>query len=79
MQGESARKLISKAPSSNNYLNDQLIEEMIGAECALQLDEVNDSNKDAHFICYIPFLDDNIIVEDLLSAESSLEEQRLKI
>jgi hypothetical protein len=38
---------------------------MKGKEFGLQLDEATDSNKDAHLICYVRFLD-NIIVEDLL-------------
>lgn len=77
MIGESAGKLISKVPLSNNTisrriqhiaedLNDQLIEKMKGKEFGLQLDEVTDSNKDAHLICYVRFLDDSTIVEDLL-------------
>lgn len=39
---------------------------MKGKEFGLQLDEATDSNKDAHLICYVRFLDDNSIVEDLL-------------
>jgi hypothetical protein len=31
----------------------------------LQLDEATDSNKDAHLICYVRFVDGNDIVEDL--------------
>lgn len=80
MKGESAGKLISKIPSSNNSisrrihviaedLNDQLIEKMKGEEFSLQLDEATVSNKDSHLICYVRFLDGNIIVEDLLSCK----------
>jgi hypothetical protein len=84
MVGESAGKLISKVPLSNNTisrrihhiaedLNDQLIEKMKGKEFGLQLDEATDSNRDAHLICYVRFLDDNIIVEDLLFCKSISE------
>lgn len=31
-------------------------------EFGLQLDEATDSNKDAHFISYVGFLDDNILL-----------------
>lgn len=47
-----------------------MIEKMKGKEFGLQLDEATDSNKDAHLICYVRFLDDNIIVEDLLFCKS---------
>jgi hypothetical protein len=84
MVGESAGKLISTVPLSNNTisrrihhiaedLNDQLIEKMKGKEFGLQLDEATDSNKDAHIICYVRFLDDNIIVEDFLFCKSISE------
>lgn len=39
---------------------------MKGKEFGLQLDEATDSNKYAHLICYVRFLDDSSIVEDLL-------------
>jgi hypothetical protein len=74
--GESAGKLLSKVPLSNNTisrriqhiaedLNDQLIEKLKGMECGLQLDEATDNNNDAHLICYVWFIDGNNIVEDL--------------
>ncbi|XP_075455233.1 protein FAM200A-like [Ascaphus truei] len=47
-------------------LNDQLIEKIKGKEFGLKLDEATDNNKDAHFICYVRFIDGNDIVEDLL-------------
>ncbi|XP_063813110.1 SCAN domain-containing protein 3-like [Pseudophryne corroboree] len=81
MVGESAGKLLSKVPLSNNTisrriqhmaedLNDQLIEKMKGKDFALQLDEATDSNKDAHLICYTRFVDCDNIVEDLLFCKS---------
>ncbi|XP_075070632.1 protein FAM200A-like isoform X2 [Mixophyes fleayi] len=81
MVGESAGKLLSKVPLSNNTmshriqhmaedLNVQLIEKMKGKEFALQLDEATDSNKDAHLICYTRFVDGDNIVEDLLFCKS---------
>lgn len=84
MVGESAGKLISKVPLSNNTisrrihdiaedLNQQLIQKMKGKEFGLQLDEATDSNKDAYLICYVRFLDENFIVEDLLFCKSIIE------
>ncbi|XP_067120060.1 zinc finger BED domain-containing protein 5-like [Centruroides vittatus] len=81
MIGESAGKLLSKVPLSNNTisrriqhmgedLNIQLIEKLKGSEFGLQLDEATDNNKDAHLICYVRFLDGNSIVEDLLFCKS---------
>ncbi|XP_076358984.1 protein FAM200C-like [Tachypleus tridentatus] len=74
--GESATKLLSKEPLSNNTksrqiqhmaedLNNQLIEKMKVKEFGLQLDEATDS-KDAHLICYTRFVNGNKIVEYLL-------------
>ncbi|XP_075034451.1 zinc finger BED domain-containing protein 5-like [Mixophyes fleayi] len=81
MVGESAGKLLSKVPLSNNImsrrkqhmaedLNNQLIEKMKGKEFALQLDEATDSNKDAHLICYTRFVVGDNIVGDLLFCKS---------
>ncbi len=81
MIGENAGKLLSNIPLSNNTinrriqhmaqdLNDQLIEKMKGNEFGLQLDEATDSNKDAHLICYVRFIDGCTIVEDLLFCKS---------
>ena len=81
MIGESAGKLLSNVPLSNNTtsrriqhmaedLNDQLIEKIKGKEFGLQLDEATDSNKDAHLICYVRFVDGNDILEDLLFCKS---------
>jgi len=46
--------------------NDQLIEKIIENVFGLQLDEATDTNKDAHLICYVRFIDGDDIVEDLL-------------
>ncbi|XP_076356887.1 zinc finger MYM-type protein 6-like [Tachypleus tridentatus] len=42
-------------------------------EFGLQLDEATDSNKDAHLICYIWFVDVEKIVENLLFCKSITE------
>ncbi|GJQ67309.1 hypothetical protein Trydic_g8209 [Trypoxylus dichotomus] len=46
-------------------LNDHLVNKLNGTEFDLQCDKATDSNKDAHLICYVPLLDDNIIIKDL--------------
>lgn len=77
MIGESAGKILSKVPLSNNTisrrihhmaddLSDQLIEKLKEKAFGLQLDEATDINKDAHLICYIRFIDNDDMVEDLL-------------
>jgi hypothetical protein len=79
--GESAGKLLSKVPLSNNTisrrmqhiaedLNDQLIVKLKGKEFGLQLDEATDNKNDAHFICYVQFIDGNNIVEDFFFCKS---------
>lgn len=76
MVGESAGKLLSKVHLFNNTvsrrihhmaedLNDQLIEKIKKSEFGLQLDEATDTNKDAHLICYVRFIDGDDMVEDL--------------
>ncbi|GJQ68636.1 hypothetical protein Trydic_g17183 [Trypoxylus dichotomus] len=88
--GESAGKRIPRISLSNNTIswridhigrdpNDQLIQKMKSSEFGLQLD--TDSNKDAHLIFYIGFLDDNINVEELLFCRSkaSLKTQSLNL
>jgi hypothetical protein len=81
MISESAGKLLSKVPLSNNTisrriqhiaedLTDELIEKFKRKEFGLQLDEVTDDNNDAHLICYVRFIDGNNIVEDLLFCKS---------
>lgn len=54
-------------------LNYQLIENIKGKDVGLQLGETTDSNNDAHLICYMDFLADNIIVEELLFCKSITE------
>lgn len=77
MVGESAGKLLSKVPLSNNTIsrriehiaediNDQLIKKIRDSEFGLQLDEATDNNKDAHLICYIRYVDSKSIAEELL-------------
>ena len=53
----------------SDEINDQLIAKMRGTEFRLQLDEATTitCHKDACFICYVRFIDnDESIVEDLL-------------
>lgn len=70
MIDESAGKLLSKVPLSNNTisrrihhmaddLNDQSIEKLKEKAFGLQLDEATDINKDAHLICCIRFIDND--------------------
>jgi hypothetical protein len=67
MIGESARKLLSKVPLSDNTsssriqhiaedINDKLIEKVERNELGLQLDEATDNNNGAHLICYVLLL-----------------------
>lgn len=51
-------------------LNDQLIEKIKNKVFGLQLDEATDNNNDTHLICYVTFIDDNKMVEDLLICKS---------
>ncbi|XP_078503445.1 zinc finger BED domain-containing protein 5-like [Lissotriton helveticus] len=77
MLGENAGKQLLKVPLSNNTIsqrindmaediNDQLICILRGKDFALQLDEATDHHKDTHLICYVRFLYERKIVEDLL-------------
>lgn len=50
-------------------LNDQLIETVKGKKSGLQLDKATD-NEDAHFICYVRFIDGNDSVEDIIFCKS---------
>lgn len=81
MIGESAGKLLSKVPLSNDTirrriqhiaedLNEHLIDKMKGKEFGLQLDEATDNNNDAYLICYVRFMDSINIVEELLFCKS---------
>jgi hypothetical protein len=47
-------------------LIDQLIKKINEREFRLQLDDATDTNKDTHLICYVRFIDDDDMVEDLL-------------
>ncbi|XP_069059689.1 protein FAM200A-like [Pleurodeles waltl] len=75
--GEDAGKQLLKGPLSNNTIsrrindmandiNDQLICNLKGKDFALQLDEATDNQKDTHLICYVRFVNEKKIVEDLL-------------
>jgi len=77
MVGESTGKLLSNVSLSNNTvrhkinhiaedLNDQLIEKIKEKVFGLQLNEATDTNKDAHLICYVRFIDGDDIVENVL-------------
>ena len=74
MIGESAAQKLKVVPLSSNTscrrinkisddINDQLVAKMRGNEFSLQLDEAttSTSNKDAYLICYVRFIDDNIV------------------
>ncbi|XP_069098337.1 protein FAM200A-like [Pleurodeles waltl] len=75
--GEDAGKQLVKVPLSNNTIsrrindmdddiNDQLISNLKGKDFALQLDEATENQKDTHLICYVRFVNEKKIVEDLL-------------
>uniref|UniRef100_A0A834RDR4 Zinc finger BED domain-containing protein 5 n=1 Tax=Sarcoptes scabiei TaxID=52283 RepID=A0A834RDR4_SARSC len=76
MIGEEEAKLLSKVPLSKDTigrriqhmgenLNTQLIEKLRGKEFSLLIDDSRESEKDARFICYVRFIDEELIVEDL--------------
>lgn len=77
MLGEEAGNQLLKVPLSNDAIsqrindmaediNDQLICNLKGKEFALQLNEATDNQEDIHLICYIRFVSEKKIVEDLL-------------
>ncbi|KAL4099012.1 hypothetical protein QTP88_023513 [Uroleucon formosanum] len=77
MIGESTANQLKNIPLSRNTIsrrihdisdniNEQLINKLKNKNFAIQLDEATDNNKDAHLICYIRFMDEINIIEELL-------------
>ena len=79
MIGGSVAQKLKAVPLINNTIfrridkisddiSDQLVAKMHGNEFSLQLDEAttSTSDKDAYLICYVRFIDNDNIVEDLL-------------
>lgn len=74
--GESAAKEIKNVPLSNNTIsrrihdmakdnNEQIVGKLSGL-FAIQLDEATDSNDDAQLICYVRYIQETNVCEDLL-------------
>ncbi|KAJ1142762.1 hypothetical protein NDU88_009075 [Pleurodeles waltl] len=75
MLGKDAGKQLLIVPLSNTIsrrindkaddINGQLICNLKGKDFTLQLDEATDNQKDTHLICYVRFVNEKKIVEDL--------------
>lgn len=83
MIGESAAKEIKNIPLSNNTIsrrihdmaediNEQIVGKLSGL-FAIQLDEATDSNDDAQLICYVRYIQENNLCEDLLFCKKICE------
>lgn len=87
MIGDAAAKQLQNVPLSDNTIsrriqdmaediNDQLIEKLIGNDFAIQLDEATDSHNDAHLICYVRFVVNDVFHEDLLFCKTIVGETK---
>lgn len=87
MIGDAAAKQLQNVPLSDNTIsrriqdmaediNDQLIEKLIGNDFAIQLDEATDSHNDAHLICYVRFVVNDVFHENLLFCKTIVGETK---
>jgi hypothetical protein len=72
---DAAAKQLKNVPLSDNTIriqdmaediNEQLIEKLKGNNFAIQLDEATDSHNDAHLVCCVKFIVNDVFREDLL-------------